>query len=321
VRNSFVTAIGSGQALRSVAITPEASGRIVEIDVAPGDYVQAGTILARLDSSAEDIALDRAELVLTDARATAERFTRLQSAGAATEIQIRDANLNLRKAELEHRQAKLDLDRLTIVAPISGWVGFVDAELGDQVSTATRLTGIDDRSSLLVEFLVPERHVNALSEGLALRAAPLSRPGVTLDGRVRALDNRVDEASRALRVLAEIANADDTLRPGMAFTITIEFSGDTFPGVDPLAIQWSSNGAFVWVVRDDQAQRVPIRIVQRNADIVLIEGALADGDLVITEGVQSLRPGGAVRVQNAPPPAQQEGAAEQALSSTPPAPI
>lgn len=321
VRNSNVTAIGTGQALRSVAITPEASGRIVEINIAAGDYVQAGTVLARLDNSAEDITLDRAELVLTDARATAERFARLQASGAATDIQIRDAELNLRKAELEYREAQLDLDRRVIVAPISGWVGFVDAELGDQVSTSTRLTGIDDRSALLVEFLVPERHVSALSEGMALRAAPLSQPGVTLDGRVRAMDNRVDEASRSLRVQAEIANAADALRPGMAFSITMEFSGESYPAVDPLAIQWSSNGAFVWAVREDQAQRVPIRIVQRNADIVLVEGALTEGDLVITEGVQSLRPGGAVRVQNAPAPAQQDGAAEQARAGSRAAPI
>jgi RND family efflux transporter MFP subunit len=139
---------------------------------------------------------------------------------------------------------------------------------------------------------------------------------------VRALDNRVDEASRSLRVQAEIANTDDALRPGMAFTILIDFSGETYPGVDPLAIQWSSNGAFVWAVRDDAAQRVPVRIVQRNADIVLVDGALADGDMVITEGVQSLRPGGAVQVRNAPAaPTQQEGAAEQARAGTRPAPI
>lgn len=86
----------------------------------------------------------------------------------------------------------------------------------------------------------------------------------------------------------------------MAFRIALEFTGAEFPAVDPLAIQWGAEGAFVWAVREGRALRLPIRILQRNADAVLVEADFAPGDLVVTEGVQSLRPG--AEVQLAPGP-------------------
>jgi multidrug efflux pump subunit AcrA (membrane-fusion protein) len=101
----------------------------------------------------------------------------------------------------------------------------------------------------------------------------------------------VDEASRTLRVQATIANPDDRLRAGMAFQISLVFTGAEYPAVDPLAIQWSAEGAYVWVVRAQKAARVPIRILQRNARSVLVEADFQPADLVVTEGVQALRPG------------------------------
>ena len=295
-RNATVTAIGTGQALRSVAVTPEASGRLMEISVLPGQRVTAGDLLARLDAEAERIAVDRAELALDDARDTAERLQRLQ--GTASEVQIRDAERAVRSAELALAQAELDLRRRDIVAPIDGVVGFVPASVGNQVTTASEITRIDDRSVLLVEFLVPERHVLDVPPGTPVMAQPLGRFGVDLEGKVRNVDSRVQVDSRSLTVEAELANPDDALRAGMAFSISVALPGDRLPAVDALAVQWGRQGAFVWAVREDRSVRVPIRIVQRTGGLVLVEGALEPGDLVVREGVQTLRDGGEVDVRD-----------------------
>jgi hypothetical protein len=77
----------------------------------------------------------------------------------------------------------------------------------------------------------------------------------------------------------------------MAISLSIELTGDSYPAIDPLAIQWGANGAYVWVLRDGKAAQMPIRIVQRNAEDALVEAAFAAGDLVVTEGVMALRPG------------------------------
>ena len=115
-------------------------------------------------------------------------------------------------------------------------------------------------------------------------------------GEISAVDNRVDEASRTLRVRARIANDDDTLRAGMSFEVSVAFEGERWPAVDPLAIQWDSTGAYVWQITDGKAQRVNVAIIQRNSDSVLVRADLVSGDEVVTEGVQSVRPGSAVRI-------------------------
>ena len=85
------------------------------------------------------------------------------------------------------------------------------------------------------------------------------------------LDSRIDADTRTLRVRASLDNAEDLLRAGMAFSIAMRFPGETFAAVDPLAIQWSADGAYVWVGVDGQAKQVPVRIVQRNNDAVLVD--------------------------------------------------
>ena len=82
----------------------------------------------------------------------------------------------------------------------------------------------------------------------------------------------------------------------MSFSVTMAFDGDTYPTVDPLAIQWSSEGSYIWRVAGDKSEKVPVKIIQRNPDKVLVDAALNEGDEIVTEGVQRLRDGGEVRI-------------------------
>ena len=77
---------------------------------------------------------------------------------------------------------------------------------------------------------------------------------------------------------ASIANARDSLRAGMSFEVTMTFPGDTYPAVSPLAIQWGADGAFIWAVADGKAKRVPVRIIQRNTENVLVDAEIETGD-------------------------------------------
>jgi len=295
-----ITAIGTARGVRSAVLAAEVPGRLARLAVASGDFVEQGAVLAELDSEAARIALDRAGLLLRDAETDFARLTQLRQSGSGTELQVQEAELALRSAELELRQAEFDLQRHTLTAPIAGWVGIIEAEIGDLIGAGTEITRIEDRSSLLVEFRVPERVVSRLAAGDAVSAAPLADPGARLEGKITALDNRVDQTSRSLRVQAAIENTEDRLRAGMAIGIELAFTGDAHPAVDPLAIQWGADGAYVWAVREAKALRLPIRILQRSAEAVLIDAALEPGDLVVTEGVQVLRPGAAVTLAQEP---------------------
>ena len=289
--NDRLTAIGTGRALRSVSVTPFASGRLVEVLAASGSRVEVGDVLARLDSDSEEIAVDRARISLEDTIARLERIKALRTSNTATAVQVTEAELAVGNARLALRDAELALERRTIAAPIEGVVGIIPVSAGNYVSTQTEITTIDDRSSVVVDFWVPERFATMIEVGQPVAASSVARPNERYSGEVTAVDNRVDAQSRTLRIQAAIDNSADHLRAGMSFQVEMTFPGDTYPAVDPLAIQWGSEGAFVWVVDGGKSRRVPVTIVQRNTDSVLVSGNLQQAVSVVTEGIHAVREG------------------------------
>ncbi len=308
--NDSVSAIGDGRAARSVTVTPYVSGRIASIDVASGAFAEAGAAIVHLDSEAEEIELDRARLTLQDAQTTLARDQELLRTRAISEVQLRESQLAVAQANLQLRDAELALEHRSIRAPFDGWVGILGVEVGDQVSIDTPIATLDDRSHILVDFRVPERFVGKVKVGAPVMARPLSRPELELSGAVVTLDSRVAADTRTLRVRASLDNGDDQLRAGMAFSIGMKFPGDTFASVDPLAIQWGADGAYVWTGVDGKATEVPVRIVQRNNDDVLVDADLAPGTMVVTEGVQMLRAGAPFSFEGDGPPATADDAGQ-----------
>lgn len=294
--NARVSSIGDGRAARSITVRSEATGMIRQLAISPGSFVEEGTLMAQLDDEAERIALERARLQVAEVEGNLQRLRQLSESGTISAVQLRDAELSFRSAELQAEQAAFDLAQRKIMAPISGWVGLLEIDEGDRIGTQDTIAIITDRSSIQIDFRVPERHIAELSVGMPLEVSSLANRDVALTGEIVALDNVVDRASRTLRVQGRVDNPDDVLRAGQAFEVTLSFPGVSLPSVDPLAIQWSGDGSFVWKVDEGVVAPVSVVIRQRNSDSVLVEGALENGDLVVIEGVQSLRPGGEVEV-------------------------
>jgi RND family efflux transporter MFP subunit len=296
--NDRLAAIGTSTALQSVAVTPYTSGTLTEILVRSGATVKPGDVIATLDSEAEQIAVERAANALKDAQARLQRMEQLRKTNTATAVQVTDAELSVDNARLQLREAELALSRRSIETPIGGVVGILPITAGNQVSSQSVIATIDDRSEILVDFWVPERFASSVRVGSPISATSVARPGETFEGVISAVDNRIDIDSRTLQVRARFPNEADTLRAGMSFQVSMKFPGDDYPAVDPLAVQWGSDGAFVWAVRDGKGERVPINIIQRNTDSVLVDAALTPADEVVTEGIHMVRQGAVVNVAN-----------------------
>ncbi|WP_119256031.1 efflux RND transporter periplasmic adaptor subunit [Shinella zoogloeoides] len=305
VVNDRLNAIGDGEAIRTVTVTPYSTGNLTEVLVESGERVEQGQVIARLDSDEQKIAADQARVARDSAEQKLKRIQNLRSSTSLADLQ--DAETALKAAELALRNAELTLRRRDITAPYSGVVGIISVNPGDYVTTASAIARIDDRSEILVDYWVPERFATSVRVGNDLTATAVARPGETFTGKIQAVDNRIEQESRTLRVRARISNPEDVLRAGMSFQVNMRFEGDFYPSVDPLAIQWSADGSYIWKLKGDTVERVPVHIVQRNPDKVLVKAALAEGDAVVTEGVQTLRPGGAVRTAEEKTPAVTEG--------------
>jgi RND family efflux transporter MFP subunit len=294
--NDRLSAIGEGAAAHSVTVMSPATGTLAELLVQPGEVVEAGAVIGRMDDDAERIAFERAKLALEDAEATLARTEELAKASAATTVQINTARLAASNARLEFENAELQLSRRSITSPIAGTVGLFQVSPGNSVSAQSVVTTIEDTSHIVVSFWIPERYASAVVAGMPVKTTAVALPGQTLAGTVSAVDNRIDPASRTLQVRARVPNDSGQLRPGMSFAVTMDFPGEDFPAVDPLAIQWSAEGAYVWRYAEAVVARLPVEIIQRNSDGVLVKGDLQPGEQVVIQGVQQLSPGARVRL-------------------------
>ena len=294
VVNDRLSAIGTGDAIRSVAVTPQATGTIREILIKSGDKVKAGQVIAKLDSEEQVIAKGQAEVSLKAALEKSSLYHNIKS--SVSRMDVFDAEIAEQGARLQLQAADLNLSRRDITAPIDGIVGIVPVNIGDNVTTTSTIVQIDDRSQLLVDFWAPERFAVQVSVGMPVEATSASRPGRVFEGSVEAIDNRVDPASRTIRIRAKIENQEDMLLAGMSFGVTMRFPGETYASVSPLAVQWDSKGSFVWQIVDKKSVKSRVRIIQRNPDAVLVSGDVKAGDVVATEGLQRVRENGAVRM-------------------------
>ncbi|MFK8075426.1 MAG: efflux RND transporter periplasmic adaptor subunit [Granulosicoccus sp.] len=297
--NDRLKAVGSGTALASVSVVPLSSGMLTEVLVESGQRVQSGYVLAKIDNESELIARDRAARTVADAANDANRIAKLVRSNTATSVELDRARATLADAELALREAELKLSRRTITAPISGIVGIVPVDKGNYVTTQTELSTIDDRSTIIVEFWVPESFANQVSIKQPVEAVALADPSKTYDGFISGIGSRIETDSRTLPVQATLNNDSDSLRPGMSFELQLRFAGQEYPAVNPLSIQWDSNGSYIWKIVENKASRVPVTVIQRNPESVLVDAELEPEDAIAIEGLLSLRPGATVRIQGA----------------------
>jgi len=279
--NDRLKAVGSGTAVASVSVVPLSGGILTDMLVTAGQQVQSGDVLATLENESELIARDRASRTATDTATDAARLRKLYRSKTITQVELNRGQAQLADAELALREAEINLGRRTVKAPISGIVGLVPVDKGNYVTSQTELVTIDDRSTIIVEFWIPETFANQVNLNQSVDAIALANPGKTYKG--------------TLPVQAKLDNSSDNLRPGMSFELLLKFAGQEYPAIDPLSVQWDSNGSYIWRVVEGKVERVSVTIIQRNPESVLVDAQINEGDLIVREGLLSLRPGASVR--------------------------
>lgn len=286
-----VEAVGTSRAERSVELYAEAAGEVVAVNFTPGQRVAKNDILLELDARDERLALELAEVRLAEARRLFDRYIASEGRGEATVAAtvVDAARSAVEATRIERDRARVALDDRTVRAPFGGVVGLTDVDPGDRIDPTTLITTIDDRTSLLVRFPVPEAFVGRLSPGDPIEIETWTVGRARASGAIVDVDSRIDPTSRAFNARARVRNPDDSLRPGMSFRVGIDLIGDRWPVVPEVSLLWGADGAYVWVIEDGRAKRIDVAVVQRVKGKVLVDGDLPAGAAVIAEGVQRMR--------------------------------
>ncbi|XOV88156.1 MAG: efflux RND transporter periplasmic adaptor subunit [Pseudomonadota bacterium] len=292
-----VEAVGTSRALKSITLYPATSGEVVAVRFKPGQFVEKGQVLVELDQRDARLAVDLAAVRLTDAQRLFERYQSSAAVGATLPTTLDAARTELEAARIELDRARINLEDRTIEAPFAGYVGITDVDVGDRLQPSTAITTLDDRNSLLVSFAVPEVLIDKIRVGDQVDVATWNATGPQATGEVIEIDSRINPDTRTFVVRARVENPADSLRPGMSFRVALNMKGDPYPVLAEISLQWGADGSFIWSVVDGRATRVPVNIIQRQRGKVLVRGDLAPGDLVVVEGIQSLRSGTSVNAE------------------------
>ncbi|MBP6689083.1 MAG: efflux RND transporter periplasmic adaptor subunit [Hyphomonadaceae bacterium] len=301
-------AIGTAQARESIVLTPKVADTIRRIRFDSGDNVRAGQVLVEMSSveQAADMAEARAsnQAAQEDLRRTQELFNR----GFASQARLDTVQAAADAAEARLNAGGSRIADRTIRAPFAGVVGLRLASPGQYVRPGDQIGTLDDTSEIKLDFTITETQIARIVPGVQLVARTTAYPGRDFTGSIASVDSRIDPATRTVRIRAILPNDDGTLRPGMLMTVDVRSNPREALAIPEIAILDQIDGAYVYrVAARENAQAVElvrIRTGQRGGGMAEVLEGLNAGDRVITEGVQSVRPGQTVQLGEAPPAAE-----------------
>lgn len=289
-----IEALGTLTANESVALTAAVTETVSAIHFDDGARVEKGQVLVEMTSGEEHAQLEEARVTVNEAYRQYQRVLSLETQGTAAK-----SLLDERKREWETAKARLAAiesrlaDRL-IKAPFAGVLGLRDLSVGALVEPGDLITTLDDDSVMKLDFQVPSTYLDVLHPGLDIIATSRAHPGRSFRGKVKAVDSRVDAATRAIRVRALLPNPEQMLKPGMLMQVELLKQPRQTIVIPEEALLPQGSRQFVLLVDQADGNKVVRREVhiggRRPGEVEIIDGLQA-GEQVITHGSLKLRPG------------------------------
>ncbi len=331
--DNTVMLTGTVQAQNEINLSFRIDGRLVERTVEIGDNVRPGQLIARLDPQNEESSLQsvRAQLAganaqLVEARSNYERMRDLVAEDAVSRAQYEQAKALLQSAEAQLQslqgQVALAQNRLSYTRLVSDVAGVVTArgpEPGEVVGAGRMVVQVAREGARDAVFDVPAAIKDAapldpkivVTPGKAGPAAGAGRydlsvalamdPTVSAVGRVREVSPRADPVTGTFAVRVRLIDPPPAMRLGSTVTGRMQLASAPGIQVPATALVRADGKTAVWVV-DKASGTVSLRNIElggADANSVQVASGLKPGDVVVTAGVQALRPGQKVRLLEA----------------------
>jgi len=292
------TATFSGQleSEYSVELKAETSGVIDAVLFEEGQTVKKGAVLFRLRDEEQEARLAEAVANRDLAGEIWERTQQLVSRDAASAAQKDRAAAELAVARARVDLAKLAVARTRITAPFDGVVGSRYVAPGDRITDKKALVRIDSIDRLQLLFAISEQGVAFARTGVKLEVRVRPYPDEVFPGEVFFVSPSLDPATRRMILKAWVPNADRRLRPGLFANVDLEIAQRENALLIPeSAVVFDREGTYVWRVRDELAERVPVEVGLRKNGRVEVTLGLAAGDTIVTAGTHKVVEGHKLR--------------------------
>ena len=313
----YYDALGTVNALNTVAIRAQVNGQIVSIDFRQGQDVKKGEVLAKIDPAPFQATLDQAvakkgqdQATLVDAQKDLVRFKTLVMRNAETQqnVDSQQAKVDQTKSMIDADQAAIEaaqtqLNFATITAPIDGVVGFRQVDLGNIIHTndVNPLTVLTQIRPCTVIFTLPQSDLGPVREAMLHGAVPVlafdqDDKQQLAEGHLLLINNQIDQTTSTIQLKAEFPNEDERLWPGefVRIRLLIQTRKDAIT-IPPVAVQHGPNGLYAWVVKaDNTVEQRAIETMPVNNDTAIVTKGIAAGERVVVNGQYRLDVGSRV---------------------------
>ncbi len=312
-----VTLTGRIEAEDEVPLAFRISGRLVKVNANLGDRIEAGQLVAQLESQNEMNALRaaRANLTaaqgqLTQARNHFERQDTLLKQGWTTRVNHDQATQALQTAESQVKAAEAQLKTAEDL------VGFTDLKAdapGVVIATGPRVGEVVQVGQMIVRlarkdgrdavFDVPAQLIRSAPSDPMITVSLSNDPSVSVRGRVREVSPQANPATRTFEVKVGLDNPPEAMRLGATVTGRMETAAVSVFEIPASALTRADQQPSVWVV-DPKKRTVALRhvdVVRFDQNQVSVSNGLENGDIIVTAGVQALHPGQKVRLLGSNP--------------------
>ncbi len=313
----YLDEVGHTVAREVVSVQPEVSGKITEIHFADGADLKKGDPLFTIDPRPFQAQVDAAQANLAQSKAALD-FARIEFARVKDLVESRaiarqdydsrknavdvgEAQVKQNEAALE--AARLNLEYTSIRSPIDGRAGHRLVDPGNVVTAnTTTLLTIERMDPIYADFTVTESDFSEVQRNAAKRSLKVeirlpdaSKPEA---GQLTFLDNSVQSTSGTVMLRATVPNPARHLWPGQFVNVRLVLATLPKAVLVPAAVpQDSAKGPFVYVIKDDSSAELrPVKLGQRQGDLVVVEQGLQAGEKVVINGQLGVMPGGKVRV-------------------------
>jgi RND family efflux transporter MFP subunit len=288
-----------------VKVSALVAGRVNAVTVAEGDSVRQGQVIAELERQPlEDqrrqaaAAVDQAKAQVENARLALQRNQQLFERGIAAGKEVEDAKKDLASAQAAldtanaaHSTAARNVERAAVRAPISGQVVKRMVSVGEQVdgTAAQPIAEIANLDRIELAANVPADYLSRIKVGLAATLKSDAYPDRTFAGSILAIAPAVDATTNAALARIRAPNPGHALKVGMfaeAHVVVAEHANALV--VPPSAIVRGDEGAAVYVVSGDLAERKAVEVGLEKPDAVEIRSGVTEGQTVLTSSVYGL---------------------------------
>ena len=184
-----------------------------------------------------------------------------------------------------------------IIADFAGKLGKREIAQGVLGSNSLIIT-LDDLKKIVIDIKIPESYVGILKPGLKAEISSSAFSGKIFKGKVSSISSRIDPSTRSILARISVNNKNFEIIPGQLMTVKIIYNEINQIGVPESAVTIQGSTSFVYIVKDDIAEKKDIKIGNRNFGKVSVQSGIKEGDLVISEGVSKVRNKTKVKIIN-----------------------